>query len=403
MYALPLPGEERDGGRKRRTSTLYDTLVEKGAVHTEAAAWERPKWFSLDGREEELIFRRNNIFDVVGEEARACRERVGIIDLSSFAKFDVTGADAEAHLNAVTTNKIATRAGGITLTHMLGENGMIRGEATVTRLADDRYYVLTGAAAQHRDLDHLTQNIPDGADVTVTDVTDDYGILVVAGPKSRDTLSGLTEADLTNDGFKWLTGQEISVAGIPLRALRVNYVGELGWELHCPMDRLVELYHAIWAAGEAHGIADVGAYAVNALRMEKAYKGWGTELTNEITMIEADMERFVKYEKDSFMGKAATLQRKQDGIALKCVYCELDADDSDAHGGEPVLDGDKVIGITTSGGYGYTVGKSLLFAYVEPEYAEPGKTFTVDILADARTATVLAGPVWDPAAERSRM
>lgn len=403
MYALPLPGEERDGGRKRRMSALYDTLVEKGAVHTQAAVWERPKWFSLDGREEELIFRRNNTFDVVGEEARACRERVGVIDLSSFAKFMVEGADAEAHLNRVSANKIGVRAGGITLTHLLGETGMIHSEATITRLANDRFYVLTGAAAQHRDLDHLTLNIPEGADVKVTDVSDDLGNLVVAGPKSRDTLAGLTSADLSNESFKWLTGQEIEVAGIPLIALRVNYVGELGWELHCPMDRMVELYQAIWAAGEPHGIADVGSYAVNALRLEKAYKGWGTELTNEITMIEADLERFVKFDKDDFMGKAATLQRKQDGATLMCVYCEVDASDSDAHGGEPVLDGDKVIGVTTSGGYGYATGKSLMFAYVDPAYAEPGTTFTVDLLADARTATVLADPVWDPAAERSRM
>ena len=402
MYQLLLPGEEREGGRERRTSALHETLKAKGAVFTEAASWERPKWFSLDGRTEEVGFRRNNIFELVGAECRAVRERVGLIDLSSFAKFDVTGPGAPAHLNRIAANRVPAREGAIALTHFLGAGGRIHGEATLTRLAADRFYVLTGAAAQHRDRDHLTLGIAERGEVSVTDITDEWGVLVVAGPKSRATLEGLTAADLTNESFRWLTACEIEIAGVPVRALRVNYVGELGWELHARKDRMVALYQAVWQAGEAHGVADVGVGAVDSLRLEKAYKGWGAEFTNEITMIEADMERFVRFEKGDFVGKAGTLQRKQDGVAIKIVYCELDAADADARGGEAVRDAEKVIGITTSGGYGHATGKSLFFAYVDPAYAEAGTEFTVDVLAEARTATVLAGPVWDPANERLR-
>ena len=402
MYKLHLPGEERPAGRGMRKSTLYETLKAKGAVYTEAASWERPKWFSLDGRVEETGFGRTNVHDVVGTECQAVRERVGVIDLSSFSKFDVTGPDAEAFLNRITANKMPKKTGGITLTHFLGDNGMIHGEGTITRLAEDRFYVLTGATAQHRDLDHLRLSVLANETVDVKDITDDWGVLVVAGPKSRDTLALLTQAGLTNDTFRWLSGQEIEISGIALRALRVNYVGELGWELHVPMENLDKLYDAVWAAGEAFGIADVGTYAVNSLRLEKAYKGWGTELTNEITMIEADMERFVKYDKEDFVGKAATLQRKQDGVEVKLVYCHVDAESHDARGGEAVLKDGKVIGVTTSGGYAHYTKQSLVFACVAPEFAAPGSTFDVEIMGVSRKTTVLEDPVFDPQSIRLR-
>ena len=346
MYQLHLPGEERAAGRDLRKSSLYGTLKDKGAVFTEAASWERPKWFSLDGRAEEAGFGRTNVHEVVAEECLAVRNRVGVTDLSSFAKFDVSGADAEAFLNRITANRMAKRQGGITLTHLLGDNGMIHSEATISCLAEGRYYVLSGASAQHRDLDHLRLPIRPDEDVQVEDITDNWGVLVVAGPRSRETLAKITTVDLTNNNFRWLSCQVIEMAGIAFRALRVNYVGELGWELHVPMPDMPALYDAVWAAGEEFAIADVGTYAVNSLRLEKAYKGWGAELTNEITMIEANMERFVKYDKDDFIGKAATLKRKQEGVSMRLVYCELEARNHDAHGGEAVLLDGSVIGVT---------------------------------------------------------
>ncbi len=396
MYKLHLPGEERPAGRGQRKSSLYDKLKSRGAVYTEAASWERPKWFSLDGRDEEIGFGRTNVHGVVAAECAAVRERVGLVDLSSFAKFDIVGRDAEAYLNRVTANRMAKKTGGIALTHLLGDNGRIHGEMTITRLADGHFYGLSGATAQHRDLDHLRLQISPGEQVEVNDITDQWGVLVVAGPKSRETLASLTSADLGNDHFRWLSGQEIQLAGRSVRALRVNYVGELGWELHLPMEDLPALYEAVCKAGQPFGLADVGSYAVNSLRLEKAYKGWGAELTNEITLIEANMERFIKFDKEAFTGRAATIKSQQQGAATSLVYCELDADHHDAHGGEAVLKDGAVIGVTTSGGYGHHTQKSLLFAYVTPAHTKPGMTFHVDILDIPIRATVLAAPAFDP-------
>ena len=402
MYKLHLPGEERDASRKQRVTPLYDLLLEKGAVYTEANGWERPKWFSLDGRREEIGFTHNNTFEVVAEECRAVRERVGILDLSSFAKYDVKGEHAEQLLNRITANKMPTREGGITLTHYLSDSGRLNGESTITKLSEGHYYILSGAASEEADFASLTQGIEAGESVEVTNITNDWGVLVVAGPKSRDLLANLTETDLTNQNFRWLTGKEITIAGIEVRALRVNYVGELGWELHCPMIHLKALYEAIWQEGEAHGIADFGSYAVNSMRLEKAYKGWGAELTNEITVVESQMERFFSNKKADFRGRQATLDVKEKGGEIMLVYLEVEPGNNDIAGSEPVLDGDKVIGITTSGGYGHTTQKSLGFAYVESDYAKPGCQFDIELLGARRTATVISDPVWDPMSERLR-
>ena len=241
MYALHLPGEERPASRGERITPLYERLESQGAVYTEANGWERPKWFSPDGRAEEIGFRHNNIMEVVAAECRAVRERVGVLDLSSFAKYDVTGKDAENLLNRISANRMPARDGGIVLTHYLSPQGRIIGESTITRLSEGRYYILSGAGAEDRDLDILTQGVPAGEQVSVSNVTEAFGVLVVAGPKSRDTLAGLSATDLGNEAFPWLSAKEIEMAGVPVRALRVNYVGELGWELHCPLEHLAAL------------------------------------------------------------------------------------------------------------------------------------------------------------------
>lgn len=224
----------------------------------------------------------------------------------------------------------------------------------------------------------------------------------MAGPRSRDVLSGLTDTDLSKESFKWLTARVIDVAGVSVRALRVNYLGELGWELHCPMGRLPQFYDAVWNAGQSHEIANFGIYAVNSLRMEKAYEAWGAELTNEIALIEADMERFFAADKGEFTGRDATLKVKEAGITTKLVYLEVEPGESDVHGGEPVFDGDRPIGVTTSGGHGHCTAKSLGFAYVEPDYAVAGRKFDLELLGKRCWAKVLAERVWDPNSERPR-
>ena len=396
MYNLLLPGEERPAGRPARTSPMYKKLKAKGAVHTETFGWERPKWFSLDGRAEEYGFRHNNVFEVVAAECKSVRERVGVLELSSFSKYEVTGPDAEKFLNRVSANKMPRRNGRIILAHLLTENGRIENEFTITRLADNHFYLLSAAVSELRDFDLLNHRILEAEEVTVSNITDDWGVLVLAGPRSRELLSNITDADLSNENFRWLSAQQIEVAGIDLRALRVNYVGELGWELHVPMNRLELLYDAIWSVGQAFGIADFGLYAVNSLRMEKAYRAYGTELTTEITMIDAGMERFVKFEKEHFIGKEALLKRQAEGSVFQLVYAQVASSVSDIRGGEPVFKGDSVIGVTTSGAYGHSVGSQLIFAYVKAENGKPYSSFDVEILGQRCRAEVLSEPIYDP-------
>ncbi len=402
MYLLRLPGEERPAGRPACISPLYGKLKAKGAQYSETFGWERPKWFSLDGREDELGFRRNNIFEVVARECKAVRERVGVLDLSSFTKHEVFGPDAETFLNRVLANRVSRRKGGIVLAHGLTEEGCIESEYTVTRLDEEYFYLVSAAAADIRNSDQLNLGKRDSEQVTIKHITNEWGTLVLAGPRTRDLLLKITDADLSNEHFPWLIGKEINIADVMVRALRINYVGELGWELHVPIDQLENIYNLVWAAGEEFAIADFGMYALSSLGKEKAYYSWGAELTNEITMIEAGMERFVDFAKGDFVGRDALIQRQQEQLAWKIVYVEVAAEDADVRGGEPVIDVDKVIGVTTSGAYGHTVEKSLAFVFVPPEYAAPGTKFDVEILGFRCPAKVLAEAAYDPQNNRMR-
>ena len=398
-YATPPPGEELPAARRCRTSPLYDKLRAQGCVYTETFGWERPKWFSPDGREEHYSFRHNNVFDLVREECLAVRERVGILDLSGFAKYDVTGPDARTMLNRLCTNRVP-KDGRIALTHLLSEGGRIGAEMTITHLDDETFYLLSAAGAELRDLDHLQQGRRLSEQVSVANVTDRRGVLVLAGPHAREVLAQVTDSPLDSGAFRWLTAREIEIAGMPVRALRVNYVGELGWELHPAMEHLEALYDALMAAGAEFGIRNFGLYAVNSLRLEKAYRSWGVELTNEVTMIDAAMERFIKFDKGDFVGREATLGQRD--RTLQLIYFALDDGDADVQGGEPIFDGERCVGVTTSGGYGHFVRQSLGFGYVPPSLAGPATALTVEVLGQRRRVTVLDEPVHDPANARLR-
>ena len=399
-YFTPVPGEELPAGRPNRVTPLYEKLKAQGGVFTETFGWERPKWYSIDGRDEEYSYRRNNMFDLVRDECMAVREHVGLLDLSGFAKYDVTGPDSESFLNRICANRMPAKAGGIALSHILSSQGRIGAEMTITRLTDDFWYVLSAAGAELRDYDYLTQSRLPIEDVSIANVTDDRGNLVLAGPHARDILSTLTDADLSNESFRWLSGQEIDIKGMAVRALRLNYVGELGWELHAETRHLEVLYDTIMEAGRPFDIVNFGLYAVNSLRIEKAYRGWGAELTNEVTMLDAAMERFIKLDKDDFVGKEAT--QNQGDRSLQLIYFEVDAVDSDVRGGEPIFRDDVCVGVTTSGGYGHSVGKSLGFGYVHPSDASAGPGLFVDLTGDRCAVTVLDEPAYDPANIRLR-
>jgi dimethylglycine dehydrogenase len=394
MYYCYKPAEQHEVGRGLRKSSLYDALKARGAQFSQVFGWERPRWYDRTGKGEVFSFKRSNWWEAVREECLAVRERVGLMDLSTFAKFEVAGPDAFGFLERVCANKVPARDGRIMLGHLLNANGAIESEITVTRLAADRFYVLSAAAAQLYDLDQLRWRIAAGERVAVTDITDEFGVLVLAGPRARNVLARCTDADLDNASFRWLTARQIAVAGVKVRALRVNYVGELGWELHTPMAGMPKVFEAVMAAGETEGIALFGTYAMNSLRMEKAYRAWGSELTNEVTMIAADMERFVAFGKD-FVGKAATLRAKQEGPPIRLVYMTVDAVDNDCHGNEPVYRGDELIGVTTGGAFGHAVGQSLAFAYVEPDLAG-ADGLEVLMMGRRCAARILPRPVWDP-------
>jgi dimethylglycine dehydrogenase len=362
--------------------------------------WERPRWFDPSDGGEDYSFRRSNWFEPVREECLAVRNRVGVTDLSTFAKYEVRGRDAAAFLDRLVANRVPRRDGGIVLAHLLTDSGRIESEMTITRFAADRFYILSAAVAQLHDLDMLANAVAPGEDVTIGDVTEDFGCLVLAGPKARDVLGAVTNTDLSNTAFGWLTGKEIAAAGVHgVRALRVNYVGELGWELHCPSPAMPRVFDALMEAGRSHDLKLFGSYAMNSLRMEKAYRAWGGDLTNEITMIEADMERFVRFDKE-FIGRAATLASKQQGPRIKLAYMEVDAADSDCRGNEPITRDGRLVGLTTGGAYGFAVEKSLTFAYLEPHLIAENAEFDVALLGETCKARIIAQPAYDPANAR---
>ena len=401
MYYCYKPGEQHLVGRGLRKSALYDTLKAEGAQFQQIFGWERARWFDKSSKGEDFSYRRSNQWEAVRAEALAVRERVGLMDLSTFSKYDVKGPDAYAFLERICANKVPTKSGGIMLGHLLTEAGFIESEITVTRLAGDHFYVLSAAVAQLHDLDQLNWRKRSDENLTITDVTDDYGVLVLAGPKARDVLSQCTDSNVSNAAFRWLTAQFATVAGVTgVRLLRVNYVGELGWELHVPMGNLKTVYDALMKAGAPHGIQLFGSYAMNSLRMEKSYRGWGSELTTEIDMFEASMGRFIRLEKEDFIGKAASLSNKQRGPRMTLVYMSVDNTDSDCMGNEPVYREGKVVGVTTSGAYGHAVNASLAFAYVDPKLTAIGTGFEIMVLGEMRKARIIPESVWDGANER---
>jgi dimethylglycine dehydrogenase len=273
---------------------------------------------------------------------------------------------------------------------------------TCSRFAGDRFYLLFAAFHEGRVLDWLQQHSRPEDAIEIENLSEAYGCLVLSGPAARKILHQVTQAPLDNKAFPWLTAQEIDVAGVHLRALRMSYVGELGWELHVPMAGMTQVYDALWEAGRTHGLVNFGSLTLNALRLEKGFKG-ASELTNEVTLPEADVMRFVRLDKGDFIGRDATLVSRDAAKPWLCAYLAIEANDADCHGGEAVLQNGRRVGAVSSGGYGPTVERSLAFAYVEPACAQPGTALDVTILGEPRPARVLAEAAYDPESLRPRM
>lgn len=412
MFRVHPPGHERHASRPVWASTLHDKLVDKRAMHGMAYGWEQPKWFVPEDQplEDADGWRRPGWYAAARAESDAVRNAVGIMDLSAFSKYEFAGPDAAAFADHLCTGNVP-RPGRVALNYVLTTQGRVETEVTLSRLDDDLLYVISGPMGQQRDLDHFNQNTTrsDGTpfDVQITDVTRDRGVLVVAGPNARELLSRVTDADMSNDAFKFLSVQTITIAGHEARALRVGFTGSRGWELHAPMDSLPAIYDELWHAsagreGETDlGLADIGSHALNSLRMEKAYLT-RFELTHDIGPLQAGVGRWVKPDKGPFIGREALGEEPADND-WKLAYLHVDVADepgaADCIGGEAVYRDGKPTGLVTSGGYGFTIDKSLAFAYISAGDAEPGTALTVNILNEHVPATVLDGPAWDPANE----
>ena len=405
-YAIHYPHQERPAGRPVRTDPAYDRLAERGAVFGFRSGWERPLWFAPPGvaPEDTLTFRRPNWFDYVGRECRAVRERVGVLDQTSFATYEVRGSGAAAFLDRLCANALPARDGRIVVTPMLTERGVIECDLTVTRLDEETFVVVGAAATETHDLDRIERHLAsaDGR-VSIENVTARRGVLTVAGPRSRELLTSLTAADLTNDAFGFLSARQIDVAGVPVLAMRLSYVGELGWELHHPIDRLLPLYDAIAEAGEPLGLVDFGYRALDSMRMEKGYRLWGADLSPDRTPFEAGLERFVRLDKGDFIGRDALLRQREVGVAQRLACLTVDAGEAIPHGDEPVLDGEgRVVGYVSAAEYGHVVGATIALAYLPSALAEPGTTLAVDTLGERRGATVVPTPLFDPDDTRLR-
>ena len=396
MYVTPLPNEGLDVGRPIKKTPIYKKLKDQGAIYIDAFGWERPKWFAETGMQEKYSYKRSNAFPYVQKECEAVYNSVGVLDLSTFTKCEISGEGSEAFLNRLCANRIPKKDGSIVLTHMLNAKGRIQSELTITRLPNNLFYVLSSTASEIRDFDWFNRHVSEREKVNIKNVTQDYGVLILVGPKSRTVLSQLTSQNLNNNDFPWLKGKEILINKIPVRALRVNYVGELGWELHHPMDQMVSLYDAIYEVGKKENIVNFGTYAVNSMRMEKAYRGWGSELTGEISLVEAGMDRFFNLKKkNNFFGAKALQEKVQSGVDIKLVYLDVDADNADAMGNEPIYHKNKIVGVTTSGSYGFRVKKSLAFGYVKSDLMNAGSELEIAIQGQRRKAKILDSAVYD--------
>jgi sarcosine dehydrogenase len=395
-YQIAWPNHETEAGRRARRSPLYETLARAGAVFGNKFGWERANWFAPAGTPavEPPSFTRGAAFDAIGGEHRAVRERVAIIDMSSFSKYEVRGPGALALLNKLAVANLDRPDGSIVYTQLCNERGGIEADVTITRLAAERFYFVTGSALGVRDRSTVERHLPADGSVQIVDHTSGKAVLNLCGPKSREVLAALTDAPLDNAAFPYMSARELDLALAPVLALRVTYLGELGYELHVPVEYALDLYERLWAVGERHGIANVGYRAINSLRLEKHYLVWGSDITADYNPYEAGLGFCVAANKPDFLAKAALAAVKAEGPKRRLAWFTAPPE-LDLHGGEVVLDGERVIGRVTSGGFGYTVGRNILCAYLDGREGTQGD-YRVEVMGERHPALRHTRPLYDP-------
>jgi 4-methylaminobutanoate oxidase (formaldehyde-forming) len=403
-YDVKYPGHERAAGRPLRLSPAYPRLVELGAAFGEKAGWERANWFEPNaGRGDESLRPRGWAGKLwspaIGAEHAACRESAAVFDESSFAKIEVVGDGAADLLERLCANRVAREVGQVAYTQMLNHRGGIECDFTVTRLAEDRFRIVTGTAFGQHDLAWIRQHAPDDGSARVTDVTSQYACLGLWGPRARQLLQPLTTTDLSNEAFPYMRARELAVGRVPCLALRVTYVGELGWELYCPAEYGLALWDTLWETGREHDLVAGGYKAIDSLRLEKGYRVWGADITPEDTPFEAGLGFAVKLDKGEFVGREALAPASPPERLLRCLV--LDDPGAVALGSEPVRVGSELVGRVTSGGYGYTVEGSIAYAYLPAEH-DVGTPVAVEIFGEWVEGEVATEPLFDPSGERIR-
>lgn len=390
------PKEERFEGRPtERTSGVYDLLKDKCSMGFHAG-WEQPHWFYKPGDDVAYkpSFRRTNWFESVGRECTLVMERVGVIDLTPFGKFRVKGNDSHKLLDRLFANTMP-KVGHTNISHMLTPTGKVYAEVTITQLSPGEFMLITGSGSELHDLRWIeTEAREGGYDVEITNVTNDIGVLGVAGPNSRTVLQKLTNEDMSDTGYKFLQCKTIELAGVSVHAIRISYSGELGWEIYVDQKNMAAVYQAIMEAGKDHGIDNFGTYAMNSLRLEKGFRGWGAEMNCDTNPLEAGLDYFIKLNKPAdFIGKAALQEIKAKGLKRKLSYVSVDTDDIDPEGNETIWFKEQVVGNTTSGAYSYSSQQSLAFAYLPIELTNVGQKVEVELLGRKYPALVIQEPL----------
>jgi glycine cleavage system T protein len=411
LYATHYPFKQYETARGVRRSAIHDRLVAAGACHGEAFGWERPNWYGAPGStpKYEYSYGRQNWFEANAQECKAVREAVGLFDQSSFAKFRLEGRDACAVLNRVCANDVDVAPGKLIYTQWLNDKGGIEADLTVTRLSQTAYLIVTGAETETKDFNWLSRHIPEDAHAVLTNVSSGMGVISIMGPNARALLQSICPNDLSHEAFPFATSQEIELGYAIVRASRITYVGELGWELYIPTEFMTGVYDEIVAAGAAFGLKHCGYHALNALRMEKAYRHWGHDITDEDTPLEAGLGFAVKMDKPGgFIGRDALLKQKEEGLKQKLVQFLLKSPEPMLYHNEPIWQGDRIAGYIRSGMYAHTLGASCGLGYVTA--ADGGVVgpigaddYEIEIAGVRYPVTASLKPLYDPSNARIKI
>ncbi len=399
VFIVHYPDEEREAARPLRQAPCYDRMKDLGAVFGQKFGWERPNFFATDGMEQkdDWSFRRSKWFKAIEKECKNVKENVGLLDMTAFAKCRIKGPKAEEFLDNLVANKLPKKIGRINLCHALNTKGGVHSEFTIMREAEDSFYLVSAGAFQRLDHDWIFKWMPTDGSVQFENLTNSMGVLVVSGPKARDLMTKVSRDDYSNENFKWLSSKKVDIGYAPCTAMRVNFVGELGWELHHPIEYQNHIFDKLIEFGKDFGLKPYGIRAMNSLRVEKSYKLVGTELSIEYSPYESRLDRFIHPNKGNFIGLEALNKWREKGFENKLITMEVhNVIDADVLGNNPIYDNEKVVGRATGGDFGFRINKSIALGMVKPELATTGQKLKIDILGKMHDVTILDESPYDP-------